>query len=149
MISGIGGSGGMPDFSRIQAQMQQKSVQAFSKADGDGSGGLNIDEFKSMVESSPMAKAGGANKASEAFGKLDADGDGSLTKTELDDGMKKMMEKMSTQMFAQFNQGGGESSKTQSSNDTRKQLEALLQALEKGSQEDAQSSKYASVSLRA
>ena len=50
---------------------------------------------------------------------------------------------------AQFNQGGGESSKTQGSNDTRKQLEALLQALEKGSQEDAQSSKYASVSLLA
>ncbi len=97
MISSIGGSGGMPDFSRIQAQMQQKSAQAFGKADGDGSGGLSIDEFKSMMESSPMAKAGkvgGAEKASEAFGKLDADGDGSLTKTELDDGMKKMMEKM-------------------------------------------------------
>ncbi|MBB5205042.1 Ca2+-binding EF-hand superfamily protein [Inhella inkyongensis] len=152
MISSIGGSGGRPDFSRIQAQMQQKSAQAFSKADGDGSGSLNVDEFRSMVKNSPMAKMGGSaqtDKASEVFGKLDADGDGALTQTELKGGMSKLQEKMSTQMFARMNPGRGESGTGQGAPDVLKQLGALLQALSQDGPGRAASSLQASISLSA
>jgi hypothetical protein len=121
MISGISGGGMRPDFSQMQAMRQQ----AFSKADTDGSGGLKLDEFKGMVEQSPMAKMGGPKvDTSEAFGKMDADGDGSLTETELGQGMQQMMQST----MAKFGQGGGAPSGggTGSNDDTLKKLLALL-----------------------
>jgi Ca2+-binding EF-hand superfamily protein len=155
MVSGLSGAGGTPDFSKIQAQMQQRSAQAFSKADGDGSGGLNVDEFKSMVESSPMAKMGGTQgkDASEAFKKLDGDGDGSVTQTELNDGMQKMMKQMSTQMFAQSlaspqSQGGGQAQATDSRQQQLQSLQSLLAALQNGSAQSSDN-KYSAVSLLA
>lgn len=143
MMGGVSGVGGMPDFSRIQAMRQQ----AFTKADSDGSGGLKVDEFKSLVQSSPLAKTGSAPDVEQAFSQLDGDGDGQLTQTELDDGMKKMMQSMSTQQFAGFSNSGSPSTST-ASDSTRAQLQALLDALGQGPQ-GAESARYAAVDLLA
>ncbi len=119
MISGLSGGGMRPDFSQMQAMRQQ----AFAKADSDGSGGLKLDEFKGMVEQSPVAKMGGPKvDVAEAFGKMDADGDGSLTETELNQGVQQMMQST----MAKFGQGGGAASAAGSNDDTLKKLLALL-----------------------
>jgi hypothetical protein len=92
----IGSSMGMMPNASAMSEMRTKM---FAKADADGNGGLNIDEFNKMAESSPMGKASGVNSA-DAFKKLDADGDGSLTSTELDTGMKEKMQAMMSRITA-------------------------------------------------
>jgi hypothetical protein len=121
MMSGISGMGSMPN-AQMMAQMQSKM---FAKADGDGSGGLDVKEFSQMVKSSPMGSASGSDaKLSETFGKLDANGDGSLSKAELDSGAQDMM--------AQF-KSTVQSFGSTASSATDKSLQTLLDALGKSS----------------
>ena len=65
--------------------MQQMHQKLFAQADADGSGGLSLEEFKSIGQNAPAGKNGraGAPDPTEMFGKLDSDGDGNLTATEM------------------------------------------------------------------
>ena len=64
----------------MQQHMRGMFTERFSSADADKSGGLNMDEFQTMVESS---KANPGMSSQEAFTKIDGDGDGILTEAEL------------------------------------------------------------------
>ena len=122
MISGIR-SGGMPSMDAMR-QMQQK---LFTKADGDGSGGLNATEFESMLKSSPMGgKRPGGVSAEDAFKKIDGDGDGQLTQTEMEGARKQMMDQFQStmQLFGQ--------SSSASSGGSQDSLQTLLDAIGKG-----------------
>ncbi len=79
-------SGGMSDFSSMQARMQDMMAQKFATADADGSGGVSLEEFEGMRADSPMgsAKPAGAPSAAEAFAQLDADGNGEVTSAEFE-----------------------------------------------------------------
>jgi hypothetical protein len=136
---GSGGFGGMPDFSRLQDLRQQ----AFNKADVDGSGGLSIAEFQGL-EGPGGAKPSEA-QAEEAFKAFDGDGDGQLTQRELDDGLQKMMQSLSTQGLAGFSGfAGGPPQQAQAGGETLQQLQSLLAALEQGSTGEEQRSSRAS-----
>jgi EF hand len=133
MMSGINRAGGMPSAD-MMAQMRNKM---FSKADSDGSGGVDIKEFSAMTKMGPPGAAGGLSEADTKaeFKKLDGNGDGAIDKAELEKGVKEMMSKFQSTMakFAKPEGAdaapgvggvGGESS----SND--KSLQTLLKALE-------------------
>ncbi|WP_161993629.1 EF-hand domain-containing protein [Muricoccus nepalensis] len=67
--------------------------RTFSRADQDNSGGLSLDEFRSMapgkngrVPAEPAGQATGTDRAAAIFAKLDANGDGSVTPAELEAG---------------------------------------------------------------
>ncbi|MCE2915654.1 MAG: EF-hand domain-containing protein [Rubrivivax sp.] len=99
MISGIGsGAGGMGGMGRMpnMEQMQQMKARMFERADGNASGGLDRSEFTTLMSQGPMGQAG-AGKVSEAqqaeaFAKLDSDGNGELAQSELEQGLKALME---------------------------------------------------------
>jgi len=67
------------------ASIQQMQKHVFSKADADGSGGVNLAEFKAIGKNVPagLQAPTGAPDLSQVFGKLDADGNGEVTETEL------------------------------------------------------------------
>jgi Ca2+-binding EF-hand superfamily protein len=108
MISGMGGAmgamrgmgGGMPNLEA----MKQAQQRAFSKADGNGSGGLDATEFDSLMKDSPMAKMGGGVDSAKAFAKMDGDGNGELSAQEMESAQKQMMERFQSTL-SQF--GGG------------------------------------------
>jgi len=77
-ISGIGGGASF-------AQAQQR----FERADANGNGTLNREEFDSAAKNAPgnLIKSG-----DDAFAKLDANGDGELTKGEIRDGVRAALE---------------------------------------------------------
>ena len=74
--------GNMPSLQ----DMKQMREQMFSKADSNGDGGLDIDEFKAMGKNLPAGKSDQANndKAADVFAKIDADGDGKITQSEME-----------------------------------------------------------------
>ncbi len=80
-INGCGNAAAM----QMMQQMQQK---LFAQADADSSGGLSLEEFKSIGQNAPTGKNGraGAADPTEMFSKLDTDGDGSLTAEEMEAG---------------------------------------------------------------
>lgn len=76
--------------------MRQMREKMFSRADGDGSGGLSLDEFSAIGQgrngtgaaesAGSAASAAATDRAKEAFSRLDTDGDGSLTQAEMEAG---------------------------------------------------------------
>lgn len=62
---------------------EQLRQQLFQKADTDGNGGLNVDEFSAVKGPGGASPPGSAADKAKLFSKLDADGDGSLTAAEL------------------------------------------------------------------
>jgi EF hand len=129
MISAVGGGMGMPSMDAM-LQMQQKM---FSKADANGSGGLDAAEFESMVKNSPMAGKGPQGASPEdMFKKIDGDGNGELSQAEMEDAHKKMMERFQSTMQA-FGQGGAASTGSKRSQDA---LDTLLQAIGNGDGKD-------------
>lgn len=151
MVSSVSmGGGARPDPAQFQAMRQQR----FAKADGDGSGGLNLDEFKAMAKQGPgnPGGPGGAKgpggpppvalsdeQLATDFKAWDTDGDESLTREELEAGFESKRSSMSTGAFAQM---ASESRGASSSANAGQQLLALLQALGVGS--DAEASKASS-----
>ena len=77
-ISGIGGGASF-------AQAQQR----FERADANGNGTLNREEFDSAAKNAPGNLIKGGD---DAFAKLDANGDGELTKGEIRDGVRAVLE---------------------------------------------------------
>jgi hypothetical protein len=139
MIGGMGGS--MPS---MQA-MQQMRERMFSKADGNGSGGLDASEFDAMVQDSPMAKmapSGGIDRQ-EAFAKLDQDGSGELSAAELDSAHQEMMARLQTtlQRFGADAGGGAQASAREDSG-----WQTLLNSLSVSGSDDDGSSPLASTS---
>ncbi len=149
MVSSVSmGGGARPDPAQFQAMRQQR----FAKADGDGSGGLNLDEFKAMAKQGP-GSAGGPGGAkgpggpppvapsdeqlATDFKAWDTDGDASLTREELEAGFESKRASMSTGAFAQSANVARGSAST---SDAGQQLLALLQALGVGSDAEASTS---------
>ncbi len=141
MVSGVSmGAGARPDAAQFQAMRQQR----FAQADGDGSGGLSLDEFKSMVTQGPGGPGGpgGAHgpggpggsppvapsdeQLSVDFEAWDRDGDGALSSSEWDAGFESKRAAMSTEAFAQASTDTGRGT---AASDAGSQLLALLQAL--------------------
>ncbi len=88
----LGSIGGVSGTSALQ-QMQAMRTQVFSQSDADGSGGLSVDEFKSMIEAAPDGKGPPGVEDPESFFKTaDADGDGELTQAELDSAFEARMQ---------------------------------------------------------
>lgn len=85
MMNGIGGSMGLPSMemmSRMRAQM-------FTKADADGSGGIDAAEFTGLAKNAPAGAVSGSDPAEE-FARVDTDGNGSVTQSELDARMEAL-----------------------------------------------------------
>jgi len=152
MVSSVSmGGGARPDPAQFQAMRQQR----FAKADGDGSGGLNLDEFKAMAKQGPGGAGGpggpgGAKgpggpppvalsdeQLATDFKAWDTGGDASLTREELEAGFESKRASMSTGAFAQ-SAGGARGSASPS--DAGQQLLALLQALGVGADAEASTS---------
>jgi len=132
MISGIGG--GMPSMDAMR-QMQQK---AFSKADANGSGSLNVSEFNSMVKDGPMAGKGPNGVSDEEmFKKIDGNGDGEITQAEMENAHKQMMANFQSTVQA-FGQGGATAA---SSTGTESSLDTLLQTMGFGDSKDDKTAK--------
>jgi Ca2+-binding EF-hand superfamily protein len=127
MISGISGSGG-----GMQAMMSQMQTKMFKKGDADGSGGIDAKEFGSMVQNSPMGKAGiSSEDQTKQFNKMDVDGNGSLTQAEMETGMKDIMSQFQSTMQS-FGGGSGSSSTGRGSSDDA--LQSLLDSIGKSSE---------------
>jgi hypothetical protein len=126
MVSGIGGGmSGMPSMDAMR-QMQQRS---FTKADANGSGGLDATEFQSMIKDSPMgAQASQGINTQEMFEKIDGDGNGELSQAELQDAQTQIMSGFQSTMQA-FGSGSGASSGSSSSQDS---LQTLLRSIGQG-----------------
>jgi hypothetical protein len=133
MISALGGSMGMPSMDAMR-QMQHK---LFTKADGNGSGGLDATEFDAMVKSSPMAGKGPQGASTDdMFRKIDGDGNGELSQVEMEGAHQQMMERFQSTMQA-FGQGEAASTRSQDA------LDALLRAIGDGDGRDARRDKSA------
>ncbi len=146
MVSSVSmGGGARPDPAQFQAMRQQR----FAKADGDGSGGLNLDEFKAMAKQGPGGASGAKGpggpppvapsdeQLATDFKAWDTDGDASLTREELEAGFESKRASMSTGAFAQSANVARGSAST---SDAGQQLLALLQALGVGSDAEASTS---------
>ncbi|WP_419905000.1 EF-hand domain-containing protein [Kiloniella sp.] len=74
--------GSTQDSMMMQQLMQQ---QMFQTADTNGSGGLNVDEFASLLEQKPKetGRASGTKDTTELFASIDLDNSGELTQEEL------------------------------------------------------------------
>lgn len=136
MMSGIGGMSGMGRMPSME-QMSRMREKAFSKADGDASGGLDKAEFGKLMEQGPMGqmgKMGGASgiDTSKAFDKMDADGNGLLTQGELETGMKATMEKFSSVggMAGMGGMGGAQKASGAGGGEDFDPVASLMKALE-------------------
>ena len=120
--------GGMPlahDFSKVRQQM-------FTRADGNGDGGLDIDEFKGMGKNLPGGKKVSASddKIAELFNKMDTDHDGKLTQTEMDAARPKHM-RPPLDMLLQAQQDGSSSAAASGNDGTdQKGASTLVQKLQ-------------------
>jgi len=92
-ISGIGGGASF-------AQAQQR----FERADANGNGTLNREEFDSAAKNAPGNLIKGGD---DAFAKLDANGDGELTKGEIRDGVRAVLEASGGRPGAGFSPAAG------------------------------------------
>lgn len=88
----MGSIGGVSGTSALQ-QMQAMRTQVFNRSDADGSGGLSVDEFQSLVEAAPGGKGPpGVDDVEGFFKTADADGNGELTQAELDSAFEAQMQ---------------------------------------------------------
>jgi Ca2+-binding EF-hand superfamily protein len=94
------GVGRMPDFSAMRERM-------FTKADGDASGAVSLEEFQKAGQSMPGGQMRSAEKAKEAFGKIDTDGNGSLSREEMDTFSTRMSSQMQDMMLKMQQMMGG------------------------------------------
>lgn len=99
-VSSAWSDGGASRASAMKARM-------FSKADADGSGGVDKTELQTMFSKIAEKTGTTAADAETQFSQMDTDGDGSLSADELDTGMKSLMPPPSSTMeFAQRMSGG-------------------------------------------
>lgn len=98
-MSAINGVGGSSDaWAQMRSQMQAKM---FKKADGNGDGGVDKTELKSMLSDiSKMTGQSVGGNTDDAFAKMDSNGDGTLNSDELGKGMESLMPPPSTMDFA-------------------------------------------------
>ncbi|NBX66797.1 MAG: hypothetical protein EBQ96_07365 [Proteobacteria bacterium] len=111
MVSGVGST---PSFFGADFSAQRQAL--FQKADANGSGGLSLEEFKSIGPKGANAPQG-APSATDVFSKFDANSDGELTQSELDSGAKTAFESRLSQgglvsggNLVQLNSAGGSKS---------------------------------------
>jgi hypothetical protein len=113
---------GMPSMDAMR-QMQQRS---FTKADANGSGGLDTTEFQSMVKDSPMgAQASQGANTQDMFKQIDGDGNGELSQAELQDAQTQLMSGFQSTLQA-FGSGSAASTGSSGSQDS---LQTLLRSL--------------------
>jgi hypothetical protein len=148
MMSGISGTGGMPN-----AQMMERlQSKLFSKADTDGSGKLSEQEFTDMLKSSPMGSNMSAGDISHEFGKLDTEKTGQLTQAQVEQGGKDLMAnfKSTLQSFGSASFEGGESTSTSNtaSDDLMKSLLQSLQSESGSSQKSSRIDEQTSSSMQ-
>ena len=125
MISAMGGARGMASMDAMR-QMQQKM---FTKADANGSGGLDATEFDSMVKNSSMAGKGPQGVSKEdMFKKIDGDGNGELSQAEMESAHQERMQRFQSTMQA-FGPGSAASTGANRPPDA---LNTLLQAIGSG-----------------
>lgn len=81
---------------KLRADDVHKTIEAY---DRDGSGDLNVEEFKEMM-SDIMGLNSAYEKAYEVFKDFDGDNDGIITREEIKGACEKIGSKMSEQEFA-------------------------------------------------
>jgi Ca2+-binding EF-hand superfamily protein len=80
-ISGIGSQRGFDPT--------QMAANIFKKADGNGDGGIDKDEFKKMLSEGPGGKTASTN-IDKLFSEADANGDSKISQDEFSNAIKKM-----------------------------------------------------------
>ena len=113
----------------ISAIGQNKSAQGlkaqlFSIADANSDQSLNVDEFKSLLDSAanPAAKkkAAAAPALAEIFAKLDSNGDGGLSADELGNGMSGIRSRFHHLMKRSANDGDDDATGTKAVADVQR-----------------------------
>ena len=105
-----GGAGSA--WADLSARHASRREKAFSKADSDGSGGVDPTELQTLLAQAQGATAGTGSTSTQdeaLFKKMDSDGNGSLDAGELDVGMRALTSPPpSTMGFAQSRGAGGD-----------------------------------------
>ena len=113
----------------ISAIGQNKSAQGlkaqlFSMADANSDQSLNVDEFKSLLDSAanPAAKkkAAAAPALADIFAKLDSNGDGGLTSDELSNGMSGLRSRFQQLMKRSADDGDDDATGTKAVGDVQR-----------------------------
>ena len=96
-----GGMLSAQDFSKMRQQM-------FAKADTNGDGSLNLDEFKAMRKNMPGGNNVSVNddKVTEMFNKIDSDHDGKITQPEIEAARPRHHHRASPDTLLQAQQEG-------------------------------------------